>query len=162
MTALPEIKIQSVAVFCSNLERSVSWYEKMLGFKKVWQALAETGQEAGESTHAVALLKGADMYLELHECPGCAPQTKDSYWRTWGVKHFSLWMEEEELPVLVEYLKSHGVVFTVEHRWHAPYNYKPGGFVVCFFNDPDGNTIEIESRFTPGEGLYPGEEIFDM
>ena len=109
----------------------------------------------------LSLLQGNDYYLELLERPDCSPQPTEAYWGTLGVKHISLYLPEDEMPEKIKYLKGDGIQFNVEHHWDEKYNHIPGGYTVCFFPDPDGTTIEMNGTFFPGEGLYPGEDIFD-
>ena len=154
---IPQIIFHHIAKYCSDLNASIQWYNVALGLECVWQGVSR-GNE-GES-HNCAFLRGAGYYIELHEKP-YAPQPKEAYWGTLGTKHISLYTDESDMPKLIAYLKSLGTQFTVEHHWDEEYNHIPGGYTVAFFPDLDGTTIEINGTFFPGEGLYPGENIFD-
>lgn len=154
----PRLAIHHIGAYCSDLDRATAWYEKELNVVKVWEGPVLSHNN---ETHRMALLRGSDFYWELQERPECSPQPANAYWGTHGVKHISLYMPEEQVPDLVKYLKADGIKFTVEHHWDEQYNNIPGGYTVCFFPDPDGTTIEINGEFFPGEGLYPGEPMFD-
>lgn len=155
---IPQLVMHHVAMYCRSLDESIPWMEERIDLKCVW-----TGTEIGNDGKAyrVAFLKGFGYYAELHERPGLKPQPPEAYWGTLGTKHISLYTAEKDMNPLMDYLESKGCVFNVRHHWAQEYNCIPGGYHVGFFPSPEGTTIEVNGTFWPGEGLYPGETIFD-
>lgn len=153
-----KIAFHHIAKYCKNLDVSVPWYEATLSLKCVWRGNAK---DANGRLRRMAMLRGSDYYVALHERPDANPPPEGSYWGTLGAKHISLYTDESRMPDLIAELKSQGAGFTVEHHWDERYNHIPGGYTVAFFSDPDGTTIEINGAFFPGEGLYPGEDLYD-
>lgn len=141
-----ELYVHHVAIFTSNIERSIAWYEEMLGFKKVFQndfPLPDGGLSR------MAWVKGPDCYIELYDYPAKPAPSPDTYWGTLGTKHLCLFTRDEEFEKLRDYLKAKKVTFTIEHKWDEKFNRKPGGCRVIFILDPDGTPIEIQDTFTP-------------
>ncbi len=141
-----ELYVHHVAIFTSNIEKSIAWYEEMLGFKKVFQndfPLPDGGLTK------MAWVKGPDCYIELYDYPKKPAPAPEAYWGTLGTKHISLFVKDGEFEKIREYLKSNKVTFTVEHKWDERYINRKDGCKVIFILDPDGTPIEIQEAFTP-------------
>ena len=141
-----DLYVHHVAIFTSDIERSIKWWEEMLGFKKVFQndfPLPDGGLSR------MAWVKGPDCYIELYDYPDKKAPEPEAYWGTLGTKHICLYTKDDEFETLRAYLKEKGVTFTVEIKWDEEYIGKPGGCKVMFILDPDGTPIEIQETFTP-------------
>ena len=132
--AIKTLRTNHFAVSVSDLERSIEWYEKALGFELLCR------NRIDHINTPVAHLDAPDsgFVLELYSPPNAKPvpeerKTPDEDMRTNGNKHFSLTIKDHE-DTLRE-LKEMGipVVFTAP-CW---------GTFGIFINDPDGNIIEL-------------------
>ena len=73
------------------------------------------------------------------------------YWKTYGTKHLSLYVDDGDFDTLRDYLKEKGATFLVEAQ-HPPEKLgRPEPYKVMLIADPDGNRLEIQESFTPGE-----------
>jgi catechol 2,3-dioxygenase-like lactoylglutathione lyase family enzyme len=141
-----ELYVHHVAIFTSDIRRSIAWYEEMLGFKKVWQNDFPL-PDGGLTT--MAWVKGPDCYIELYDYPKKTPPAQEMYWSTLGTKHISLFVKDGEFEKIRDYLKSKKVTFIVETKWEEPLINRKSGCKVIFILDPDGTPIEIQEGFTP-------------
>ena len=147
MTCPVEVHPHHVGIFVSDLDRAIAWWDEMLGFKKMFENtffLPDYG-------HArLAWVKKDNFYIELYDFPGL--ETDNSkYWKTYGTKHISLWVKDEDFDTLRDYLKSKGVPIVVEAEHPPEKTGKPGPSRVMFILDPDGTSVEIQQSYTPGE-----------
>ena len=122
------------AVSVSDLERSMEWYTRVLGFKFLSQNTIE------HINTPVAHLDSADsgFVLELFCPPDALPvpeerKTPDKDMKTNGNKHFSLTIADHEKTLRELEDMEVPVVFT------APRHDTFGIFIA----DPDGNLIEL-------------------
>lgn len=142
-----------VGVFCSNLERSVDWWEDILGFQK----MAERTCFLPDYGHArLAWLKLDEIYVELFDFPGLQNPSNEDYWGTYGTKHLCLHTNESEFDAFLRFLEEKKVPVIVRAE-HPPEVTEQDGMVrAVFINDPDGNRVEIQSAQVwrgPGESL---------
>lgn len=131
-------------VFCSNLERSVLWWEEILGFTK----MDEQTCFLPDYGHArMAWLKLGDIYVELFDFPGLQELSNEEYWGTYGTKHLCLCTKDEDFDAFLAYLDEKNVPVIVRAEHPPEVTRKPEGMVrAIFINDPDGNRVEIQSE----------------
>lgn len=133
-----------VAVFCSNLERSILWWEEILGFRK----MSERTCFLPDYGHArMAWLKLDDIYVELFDFPGLQELTNDEYWSTYGTKHLCLYTKADEFDGFLAHLeeKKVPVIVMAEHPNQDP-NVPDEIVRAIFISDPDGNRVEIQTE----------------
>ncbi len=131
------------------MERSIDWWEEMLGFKKV----RESSSFLPEYGHArMAWLQLGDQYVELFDFPGLRSLSNEGYWGTYGTKHLSLCVSPEKFDDMIEFFKQNNVsiLSRAEHPLHAP-GLADGITRVVYVADPDGNRVEIQTEETPGD-----------
>jgi lactoylglutathione lyase len=134
-------------IFVSDIERSIKWYEEMLGFKFMFKNVFDLPN--GPTT--MAWVRHGDFYLELYDYPKAGPFSRKDYDGTLGTKHISFYVNNKDFEPLKAFLKSKGIQLTVEHRWTEKYVVNPAGIGVIYFYDPDGIPIEVHEEYTPGE-----------
>lgn len=137
-----------VAVFCSDINRSIQWWEEVFGAKKKFSNeffLPDYGKAQ------MAWMQIDSLYIELYDFPGLAPETNEQYWKTYGTKHLCLYVADEDWDKMIAHLESKGVEIFVRAE-HPPEKLsKPTSTKVIFLNDPDGNRVEVQQTFTPGD-----------
>jgi len=143
-----ELKFHHVGVFVTNINRSIQWYEYMLGFKLMFRKVFNL-PEIGPTE--MAWLKHGDYYIELYDLPKAIPCTHERYWGIVGTKHLCLYVKNEEFQPLISHLESKNAKFVVRHRWPEEMLGKPGGCGVIYITDPDDIRVEIQEEFIPGE-----------
>lgn len=142
-------KMDHVGIFVSDLDRSIQWYEEILGFKLVHREMHDLPVGRAD----MCWLKGYGFYLELYQFEEKQEEFDiKSYFKTLGTKHFCLCVPDEEFEAVREFMYSRNdVTVTVDTRWPEEKTKKPGGEGVIYIADPDGIEIEIEEIQTPGE-----------
>ena len=136
-----------VGIFVSSLDHSVAWWEEMLGFEKKFENVFFL-PDYGDAR--IAWMKKDDFYIELFDFPGLRTDNS-GYWKTYGTKHVSLFVADEDFDTLRDYLKEKGVPIVVEAEHPAEKLKKPGSTKVMFVLDPDGTSVEIQQTYTPGD-----------
>ena len=148
-----ELKLNHVGIHVTNLDRSIKWYEEMLGFNLVFRNTIQLPPVEGPTE--IAFLKNGDCYVELFERPnaitGMEDMTSRRYWDIAGTKHISLNVKDGEFDRLLSHLESKNATFIAKHRWSEDELGKPGGFGVAFIADPDGNPVELQEELAAGE-----------
>jgi catechol 2,3-dioxygenase-like lactoylglutathione lyase family enzyme len=119
MSALKVNGLQVLAVYCSDLERSKSFYRDILGF----------GDEQEMPPGALLFQDGITLYLE----PGRVPAEKGA------LKHPEICpcFGTESIKNAFQSLKDAGVKIVTEYTEYAP------TFAMFRVADPDGNVIEF-------------------
>ena len=132
--AIETLRTNHFAVSVFDLERSIEWYSRVLGFKLLCRNMIE------HIDTPVAHLDAPDsgFVLELYSPPNCKPvpedrKTPDEDMKTNGNKHFSLTIADHEKTLAELEKMDIPVVFTAP-CW---------GTFGIFINDPDGNIIEL-------------------
>lgn len=133
-----------VAVFSSNLEQSIGWWEDILGFSKVAERtcfLPDYGQAR------LAWLRLDDIYVELFDFPGLQNPSNEDYWGTYGTKHLCLYAKNEDFDSFLAFLEEKNVPIIVRAEHPPETTQRSEGTVrAIFINDPDGNRVEIQSE----------------
>lgn len=136
-----------VGIFTSDIDRAIAWWEEMLGAEKMRDQehhLPDYGNAR------IAWMRLGNFYIELYDFPGLADGNA-SYWKTYGTKHLSVCVADEDFEPLAAYLEEKGVEVIVRANHPTEVTGKPGDAKVLFVNDPDGNRVEIQQAYTPGE-----------
>ena len=113
-------KLDHIGVYISDLEKSIKFYEELFDFKVV--------DRFGSGEAKIATLDIGGGLLELVQRPGSPGTPPVGNW-----SHLAL--HEPEFDERIAMLESKGI----EKRLVTQAN----GNRLCFFNDPDGHTIEI-------------------
>ena len=128
------LRTNHFAVSVSDLERSIEWYSRVLGFTLLCRNMID------HINTPVAHLDAPDsgFVLELYSPPGSKPvpedrKLPDTDMKTNGNKHFSLTIANHEETIKALEEMDIPVVFKAP-CW---------GTVGVFINDPDGNIIEL-------------------
>ncbi len=116
-------KLDHIGVYVANLEKSIKFYEEIFGFKVVDRFMS------GEAKIATLDIGGG--LLELVQRPGSPGTPPVGNW-----SHLALY--EPDFDKRVTLLDSK----KIEKRLITQAN----GNRLCFFNDPDGHTIEIMEK----------------
>lgn len=130
-----------VTITVSDLERSVDFYQRILGLE-VMGMLEQNG-----GNFKIVYLDAGGAIIELfHFKQGGQPlpEVKDS---DIGIKHIGF--RVDNVDEVVKKLKEAGIRFTLE-----PFD-ATGGVRIAFFKDPDGILIELvqgELKLLPYEG----------
>jgi methylmalonyl-CoA/ethylmalonyl-CoA epimerase len=122
-----------VGISVADLEASIAWYERALGFEL--ELLATVPEDIGR----VAMLVNGDFRVELFEIPGAAPLPEErrepgSDLRTHGVKHVAYAVTGVEEHA--ERLRGLGVDIVWDVRVHEDMK-------VLFVRDNTGNLVEL-------------------
>lgn len=127
-----ELKFHHGGISVPDLEASIRWYSEVLGFE------LEQRLELPHVPAKIALLKRADMRIELFEVPGATPlpaerRVPDEDLRTHGNKHvaFAIRSVDETEPELLA--KGVDIVFVGRFKFGSN----------IFLRDNAGNLIEL-------------------
>lgn len=136
----PTIYVGEVSINVTNLERSLEFYRDFLGFKVLEQNASE----------AVLTADGKTPLLTLAEPAGVQPKVP----RTTGLYHFAILLPSRaDLAALLQHIaeKSGGNM-----RLGASDHYVSEAL---YFDDPDGNGIEIAHDRDSSEWEWNGEYV---
>jgi catechol 2,3-dioxygenase-like lactoylglutathione lyase family enzyme len=135
----------------SNLDRSLVFYEGLLGLELLWRRLyeeAEVRRIVGvpEATgHDIAMLRvpGSDFEVELLEYRGLEPASGASPPSHTGTGHFCLFVTG--IDALHEELRGQGVGFRSDGPVEMTAGANAGGKSL-YSLDPDGYVVELHER----------------
>ena len=134
--SIPSFFVRHVAISVANLEESIDWYRRCLGFELVRQEYVPPV----DAKVATMARDGVELEIFFHE--GSTPMTaertdpnRDPH--TQGVKHFCL--GTGQLEELVDFLRSQGVEIVV-----GPV--RLGDNTLYYIHDNSGNLIELMQR----------------
>ena len=137
-------------IFVSDLDRTAAWWEELFGFKKMFENTFFL-PDYGHARMTWMKAPTANFYVELYDFPGLEPFNNQHYWHEYGTKHLCLAVDDADFDTLVKFLDDKGVTITIRAEHKPEQLGKPSPCKVIFINDPDGNTIEVEQSYTPGE-----------
>lgn len=144
-----KLNYHHVGIFVSDMNTSLKWYEEMLGYKLMFKKHFDL---PNQGLVEMAWIKHANHYIELYDYTDeKKPFDLPDYLGSLGTKHLCLYVEDDQLAPLTQFLESKNVELWVKHHWPADQTEKPGGCGVIYIKDPDGILIEIQQSFTPGE-----------
>ena len=148
MSCPVKVRPHHVAMFTKDIHETIKWWDDIFGFKCMFQNeffLPDYGKAL------MAWIKfSEELYIELYDFPGLADH-RQHYWKEYGTKHLCLWVEDEDWDAMIAHLESKGIAFTVRAEHPAEILCKPTTTKVVFFDDPNGNTVEMQQSFRPGE-----------
>jgi methylmalonyl-CoA/ethylmalonyl-CoA epimerase len=129
-----EISPHHVGISVPNLEESIAWYHKMLGFEVV----TRMGQ-GGNSGMLVALIKRGNCYIELFQVAGAKPlpdyrRDPSTDLRVHGIAHMAF--QVSDVQAATKELKAKGADIAM-----GPVD--STGVVFVFIRDNSGNAFEL-------------------
>lgn len=129
-----EISFHHVGISVANVDESVAWYKKMLGFEEVTRMKQE-----GVPSMVIAHIKRGNCYIELFQVAGAKPLPE--YRRdptadlgVHGFKHMGL--QVKDAHAAIKELKAKGVEIAM-----GPVD--TPGVVFVFIRDNSGNAFEL-------------------
>jgi catechol 2,3-dioxygenase-like lactoylglutathione lyase family enzyme len=161
--------VEAVGMTVGDMERSVDFYARVLGFEKlgeaeVWGEDYERLQGVFGLRMRVVRMRLGDETIELTEylTPKGRPIPADSRSHDRWFQHIAIIVSDMDRAY--EWLRRH----RVEHASPAPqrlpdWNPNAGGIRAFYFKDPDGHPLEI-LQFPPGKGdpkwHWPASRLF--
>ena len=141
-----------VGIYASDINKSIEWYEKILGFKCMFHKVFNIPMPTGDSID-MAFLKSAkgDFYIELYDAPFARPVNMDEYWWALGTKHINFSIPREDFEEFSDWLFDNDVLVMVDGKHEYEACGKPGGCRVIYLMDPDDILIEVTEDYRPGE-----------
>jgi len=126
---MPKVNgILETALYASDLERSVRFYQTIFGFEVIDSGDRLCAMDAGPEQVLLLFKKGASADLPLGSTDGE------------GQLHLAFAVSVTELDTWESWLANHGVVIELRRTWER------GGRSI-YFRDPDGHLLELA---TPG------------
>jgi catechol 2,3-dioxygenase-like lactoylglutathione lyase family enzyme len=136
---VPIVQIAEVAVVVSDLDRSVRFYNEVLGLP-IWDR---------QEDHATLRIGNGFIGLWLPGAWALKTPTGETLALEGGARqHFNFWIRNGDGEAALENLKRHGV------RFYGPRRNKKGEIHIDF-EDPDGHLLEYWGRDSFGP---PGEK----
>ncbi len=131
---MPDTKVRvnglaHIGVFVSDIERSIAYYEKILGF----ECYEKTDIENPSGVIRLAFIRNGSCIIELVQKPN-AIQKSDG-----PVDHIA--MVVDDIDAAMKSLKAKGVVFEKDEPVVLPTLFN--GVKYAFFRGPDGEQLEI-------------------
>ena len=138
--------IHHPGITTGNLDRLLSFYRDLLGFREIsrfgWEAGSEMSTYAGQiigiadSTARAVLLRAGNAFVEIFEYQSPASTRSDD--RSLSQQGFAhLCLDSDDVIADHARLVAAGVVFNAAPRDVGPMR-------LCFCRDPDGNLVELQ------------------
>lgn len=129
-----QISYHHVGISVPNLEQSIAWYKKMLGFEVVSRMSGATNDAM-----LVALIKRGNCHIELFQVPGAKPlpeyrRDPSADLRVHGLSQFAF--QVADTHAVVKELKAKGAEIAM-----GPVD--AAGVVFAFVRDNAGNCFEV-------------------
>ncbi|MFV5516887.1 VOC family protein [Acinetobacter gerneri] len=127
-----EVKIQHGGISVKNIDETIAWYEKMLGFE------LETKQYIEQIPAYIAFIRSGDFRIELFELENVAALPEDRKYphldlKTQGHKH--LCFAVQDAVQAFKQLREKGADIVFENIIH--------GTPMGFLRDNNGNLLEL-------------------
>jgi catechol 2,3-dioxygenase-like lactoylglutathione lyase family enzyme len=162
-------EVESVGITVSHADRSIVFYQDVLGFAPV-----EDREISGEQYEhlfgvfgmraRVVRMRLGKEFVELIDylTPGGRPVPADSRSNDLWFQHIAIVVSD--MDAAFQRLRKHHVEFTSSAPQRLPdWNPNAGGIAAFYFRDPDGNNLELIS-FPPGKGdprwQQSGSDVF--
>jgi methylmalonyl-CoA/ethylmalonyl-CoA epimerase len=138
----PQVRPHHVGISDADLEASIAWYERNLGFSP--ESIAPVSEDEGR---VAMLVNEGGFRVELFELPGAAPlpdarRHPASDLRTHGVKHAA--HAVTDIGAWSERLHAAGADFVWDVRVHEDVK-------VLFVRDTTGNLVELVEPLEPDD-----------
>jgi lactoylglutathione lyase len=151
MAAWAIVGVRHGGITVSDLDRSLAFYEGLLGLELLWRRLFEEPEikrivgvpEAAGLEIAMLRVPGSDVQVELLEYRGCERSSGSSPPSNYGTGHFCVFVTGIE--ALYEELRDRGVSFRSDGPVETPTGPKAGGKSL-YSLDPDGYIFEFHER----------------
>jgi len=132
-----------VGIVVANMERSVAFYEDMLGMALLGPAyqfggpLFDQVMALNNARGKICMMKKANVQLELYEfeTPNSAAKDPNYAVSDRGISHFGI--NVEDIDATYEKMLAAGV------RFHCPVLRFESGMKATYGRDPDGNVFEL-------------------
>jgi catechol 2,3-dioxygenase-like lactoylglutathione lyase family enzyme len=154
----PAVAVDAVGMTVASLDRSVAFFTRVLGFRKVSDAeLVGRPYELlqgvfGARMRVARLQLGAEV-VELTEyvAPRGRAYPADTRGNDRWFQHIAIIVSD--MPAAYVHLRDHGAAHASTGPQRLPdWNPNAGGITAYYFRDPDGHFLEILA-FPPGKGL---------
>ncbi len=121
--------IDHIALNVHDMDRSIQFYQDVLGFKVVTKDTTQSGFKHYE-------LDAGNVFIALFEQPDFNFQAAQKVMTNDGFLHFAFAAHKDHLATTLEALKENGVELDGKPRNH-------GNGTSIYFYDPDGHHVEI-------------------
>lgn len=151
-------KYHHTGIFVSNLERTIEWYTRVMGYRHIYTRYAKLKNLDNSGTFfemPLCMMEHNGHYLELYEFPDNKPFSYDDYMHTLGTKHLDLTVSDEEFDIVRQHFIDENVSFALGGPEEGNFSHdekvlgKKGGLKVMYIRDPDGILIEINGNYIP-------------
>lgn len=134
----------------SDLERSLAFYTEILGLKVTLRADADIAKVVGipGAKLAAAFLEvpGTPTLFEMFQYVSCDPKPLPEDRRSCDIGIHHICFEVDDIQEAYENLKTRGVQFHTEPITVSDDEPNFAGGRICYFSNPDGNTLELLQR----------------
>jgi catechol 2,3-dioxygenase-like lactoylglutathione lyase family enzyme len=130
-----DIAFHHIAISVANLEESIAWYKKMLGFEEVMRM----NQGVTDDKMIIGHIRRGNCYIELFQVAGSKPlpeyrRDPNEDFKVQGLKHFAL--QVADVHAALKELQAKGVEIAM-----GPVD--TPGIAFAFIRDNSGNAFEL-------------------